>query len=40
MSFFPSFRDQNEELKSEIDRLNKCLSAKEELERNQIEAVS
>ncbi|XP_046643874.1 TATA element modulatory factor-like isoform X2 [Daphnia pulicaria] len=33
------FKDQNEELKSEVDRLNKCLSAKEELERNQIEAV-
>ncbi|KAI9565256.1 hypothetical protein GHT06_009039 [Daphnia sinensis] len=32
-------KDQNEDLKSEVDRLNRSLSAKEELEKNQIEAV-
>ena len=30
----------NAELKNEIERLNKCLSAKEDLEKNQMEAVS
>lgn len=37
---FFKLREQNEELRSEIERLNKCLSAKDELERNQIEVVS
>lgn len=32
-------KDQNEDLKNEVERLNRSLSAKEELEKNQIEAV-
>jgi len=34
-----AFREKSEELSRELERLKKSMSAKEELERNQIEAV-